>query len=332
LIPPEQRFLITIPEQAPIVRDLARGRAMGIIIEPQARNNALPMALSTRMIYERDHDAVIAFLPADHNIQYPERLRAALEQATKVAALGYIVTLGIPTAYPEPNYGHIHRGEPVPGFESGSYPAFEVVRFHEKPPHDVAEQYTEADEWFWNGGYFVFRASTMLELIAKAQPELDRIVNENATFLSMAKPALTNPVIDWSSSGAISGIYKNLPPQLRTSIDYALIEKAGKIATIPVEMGWNDLGGFNALSELFEPDESCNRTAPRVDGEDPRVLLPGCSDVSVFPSKRTIVCLDLEDIIVVDTPDALLVLPRSSSRRVSGIVELLNQRGWNNLL
>jgi mannose-1-phosphate guanylyltransferase len=326
--------LITIPEQAPIVRDLARGRATGIIIEPQARNNVLPMALCTKMIYERDPEAIIAFLPADHNIQYPDRLRAALDQATKVAAevLDCIVTLGIPTAYPEPNYGHIHRGEPISGFESGAYPAYEVKRFHEKPPHEMAKQYTEADDWYWNGGYFIFRASTMLELISRAQPELDRIIRDNAAVLGMAKPTLENPVIDWASSSAISGVYRNLPPQLRTSIDYALIEKAGRIATIPVEMGWNDLGGFNALSELFKPDDLSNRTAPRTDGQTPHVLLPGCSNVSVFPSKRTVVCLDLKDIIVVDTPDALLVLPRSSSRRVSEVVELLNQRGWHNLL
>jgi len=332
LIPPQQRFLITVPEQAPIVRDHARGRALGIIIEPRARNNALPMALSTRMIADRDPDAVIIFLPADHSIQHPEKLREAIEQAVKVASQGYIVTLGCPTSHCEPNYGHVHRGEPIPGFESGEYPAFLVKQFREKPPEEEAEKYTLADDWYWNCGIFIFRADSMLDLISKAQPDLARIVNLHRSSLALAKPTLENPVIDWAASVAISDEYKNLQPQLRTSIDFALMERAEKVATIPVEMGWSDLGGFTPLSELIEADESGNRIAPRQDLPESFVLLPGSKNVSVFPSKRTVVCLDCQDLIVVDTLDAVLILPRGSSRKVGEVVELLRQRGWNTLL
>jgi mannose-1-phosphate guanylyltransferase/mannose-6-phosphate isomerase len=332
MIPPEQRYLITVPEQAPIVRDHARGRALGIIIEPRARNNALPMALSIRMIADKDPDAVIIFLPSDHTIKHPEKLIAALDKAVQVANQGYIVTLGIPTAYCEPNYGHVHRGEPIPGFGSGEFPAYHVMQFHEKPHREIAEKYTVADDWYWNCGIFIFRADTMLQLIEEKQPELARILNEHRASLSFAKPTLENPVIDWAASSAIAAEYQNLAPQLRTSIDFALIEHATKIATVPVEMGWNDLGGFGQLADLIEPDDSGNRVASRPDCGEPHVLTPGSENVTVFPCKRTIVCFDCKDLIVVDTPDAVLILPRDSSRKVGEVVELLRLRGWNTLL
>jgi mannose-1-phosphate guanylyltransferase/mannose-6-phosphate isomerase len=332
LIPSEQRFLITIPEQAPIVRDLARGRALGIIIEPMGRNNVLPMALSTKMIYARDPDAFMVFLPADHNIEHPDRLRDAVNKALEIAAQGYIVTLGIPISRPEPSYGHLLAGDPVPGFEKGDYPGFVVQRFHEKPPWEKAEKYSKSAGWFWNGGIFIYKAATMLELIEKHQPELAKLLKEQAPSLGMAKPSLANPVIDWAASVAISGVYKDLPVQLRTSIDFALMERAEKVAVVPVDIGWDDLGGFKSLSELLDPDAEGNRVASRQDKGETHVLMTGCENVSVFPAKRTIVCLDCHDLIVVDTADAVLVLPRESSGRVGEVVEQLRQRGWNALL
>lgn len=332
VIPIEQRFLITVPEQAPIVRDRARGKAMGIIIEPIGRNNVLPMALSTRMILDRDPEAIIAFLPADHNIQDSGKFRMAIKAAIKAASRGYIVTLGIPPTRPEPNYGHIHKGELFPQWDDKDFPAFFVKRFHEKPLPDVARTYTESGEWLWNAGIFVYQAWVMMELINQKQPELAKIVSSHAHSLALANPSIENPVIDWSASSAISSEYRNLSLQLQTSIDYALIERAEQIVTIPVEMGWNDLGGFRALAELIPEEDNGNRVAPRQDKFEANVLLPGCSNVTVFPGKRTIACIDCHDLIIIDTPDALLILPRSSSSKVGEIVELIKQRGWNNLL
>jgi mannose-1-phosphate guanylyltransferase len=284
------------------------------------------------MIADKDPDATIIFLPADHSIQHPEKLKAALQRAVAVANQGFIVTLGCPTSHCEPNYGHVLRGDPLPGFEDGEFPAFSVKQFHEKPPSEEAEKYTQSDDWYWNCGIFIFRAEIMLDLIANKQPELARIINTHRASMSLAQPTMENPVIDWAASTAISDEYKKLQPQLRTSVDFALMERADKIATIPVEMGWSDLGGFAPLAELIEPDESGNRIGPKQGAGEAYVLLPGSRNVSVFPAKRTIVCLDCKDLIVVDTPDALLVLPKGSSRKVGEVVELLRQRGWNTLL
>jgi mannose-1-phosphate guanylyltransferase len=331
LIIPEHRYLITIPEQAPIVRDIARGKAIGIIIEPAGRNNLLPMALSTKLISHKDSEAVVVFLPADHTIGRPDRLRKALQRAMDVAREGYIVTLGIPTAYPEPNYGHVQRAGPVPGFENGEFPAFRVKKFHEKPPLEVVLGYTSDETWFWNGGIFIYSVATMLELIRQLQPELHELLESVDSALGHAKPTMDSPVIDWSSSSTIAASYKNLPMTLQTSIDFAIMERAEKVATIPVEMGWSDLGGFAALSELVEPDDDGNRIIPIDPADMERVVLQNSRGVAVFPSKRTVVCLDCEDLIVVDTSDAVLVLPRDSSRKVREVVERIRDKGWTDL-
>ncbi len=331
LISPNRRYLITIPEQAPIVRDAARGKAVGIIIEPMGVNNLFPMALSTKMIADRDPDAKIVFLPSDHTIDHPGKLRDALECAFEVAADDYIVTLGIPTDHPEPNYGHVRRTEPIEGYEGKTCPAYAVAKFHEKPNLETAEQYTSDNDWFWNGGIFIFSAAAMLGYIERLQPELHAIVSKFAPVLAQANPKMDSPVIDWSSSAAISEGYKNLSPELRTSIDFAIMEKADKVATIPVEMGWSDLGGFKALAELEEADSDGNRViVPGLD-EHTRVLMPGSKNCSVFPGKRVVVCLDCEDMIVVETSDAVLVLPSRSSRRVKEVVDRLQENRWTDL-
>jgi mannose-1-phosphate guanylyltransferase len=172
----------------------------------------------------------------------------------------------------------------------------------------------------------------MMDLISKAQPELTELLDQLAGVLVRENPTVDKPVFDWEASTEINEAYKNLPKKFQTSIDYALMEKADKVATIPVEMGWNDLGSFTALADLLEPDDKDNRVGPRSDGEDARVLLPGSTDTSVFPGKRTIVCLDCHNLIIVDTNDAILILPHESSADVRSVVEKLKDRGWKDLL
>ncbi len=332
LIEPEQRFLITIPEQAPVVRDIARGRATGIIIEPMGRNNLFPMSICTRMLADRDPDAIIAFLPADHHIHEPEKLRSALKLAFDVARDGYIITLGIPTRHPEPNYGHVRKADKIPGYQGNDFEVFKVDKFQEKPGLDIAEKYHCDEDAYWNSGIFIFSAVTMLDLISSAQPYLHDIISGLSHVLNRKELTLENPVCDWEAIDEVHQAYLDLPSKLQTSIDYALMEKADKIATIPVEMGWDDLGGFSALADLLEADDDGIRIAPRPDGDEPRVLHPGSKNVAIFPGKRAVVCLDCEDLIVVDTPDAILILPRESSPKVRGIIDRLSQQGWLDLL
>ena len=332
LIPPDRRYLITIPEQAPLVRDMARDRAVGIMIEPMGKNNLFPMALTTRLISESDPEAIIAFLPSDHSIAEPEKLKSSLGLAFDVARKGWIVTLGIPTRHPETAYGHIHIGDEISGYENRNYKVYEVKKFREKPDEKLAEQYYESDEWYWNGGIFIYSAMAMMDLISKAQPELADILDQLSGVLARESPTMEKPVFDWAASTEIHEAYDNLPKKFQTSIDYALMEKADRVATIPVEMGWNDLGSFAALADLVDADDNNNRVGPRRDGEEPRVLLPGSTDTAVFPGKRTIVCMDCHDLIVVDTNDAVLILPRKSSKDVRSIVDKLKDRGWKDLL
>ncbi len=333
LIPPENRYLITIPEQAPIVRDIARGKAVGIIIEPVGRNNLLPMALSAKIIAERDPDACVAFLPADHSITQPEKLTQALGVAFEAAGSGNIVTIGIPTRHPEPNYGHVKRGKAIDGFSDGEFPVFEVELFREKPPLEEAREFHESDSWYWNGGIFIFSVSTINDLISRVQPELASLVNELKESLTRIEPSIDNPVIDWESDELIREAYTNLPNKFHTSIDYALMEKAESVATVPVEMGWSDLGGFAALSDLIDPvDDEGNRIALGAGDIESRSILDGCSNVSLFPGKRAVICIDCDDLIIVETPDALLVLKKDSSSRVRDIVDSVQSRGWADLL
>jgi mannose-1-phosphate guanylyltransferase len=301
LATPSHTFVVCGPVHAALVRRLVRGLpAQNLLVEPVARNTAPAIALASWVIAARDPDAVLAVLPSDHHVADPAGFRAVLQQAAKVARSGDLVTVGIKPMRPETGYGYIRLGAPLgPG-------AFRVQAFVEKPDPLTAQQYVSSKEYLWNGGIFVFAARAMQEAFARYLPDVAR-----------AMEALAPTIGKRGFQKALSRAFPRLPS---VSVDYGVMEKARNIAVVPGDFGWSDVGSFAAISEVRPTDADGNVVVGKA-----TVVLDSAGCV-VLGGTRTLAVLGMRDTVVVDTGDALLVIPKERSQDVRQIVEALRQR------
>ena len=276
-------------DHEPLVRAaLPRLPAAHLIVEPAAKNTAPAIALATAAVLREDPDATLIVLPSDHHIARPDAFRDALSLAARACQGGDLLTLGIRPTRPETGYGYLRRGAPR---GDGS---FAVDAFVEKPDAATAERYLADDSYSWNAGIFVFRADAMMEALRRHQP---RIV-----------AALT----DFSRMPSIS-------------IDYGVMEpesQSGKrIALVPGDFGWSDVGSFAALPEVRTLDGRGNAVsgdALLVDSDDCVVLSEG---------GRLVTAVGLRGLCIIDAGDALLVVPRDRAQDVRAIVDALKAQG-----
>lgn len=272
-----------------------------ILAEPVPRNTAPCIAWATAHIAARDPQAIIAVLPADHAIADEPAFSAVLEQAMQVAATGVLTTIGVVPTRPETGYGYIERGTARPDG------AFEVLRFVEKPDRERAESMVQSGRFLWNAGYFFFRADVMLKAIE--------------TYL----PAVADGVRTIVAAGDKDTLRQEFPRLPSISIDYGVMEKASPIAVVPGSFGWSDVGSWEAAWELASRDARGN-AAPS------QSILIDCEDnfVAAWPrdggSGKIVALLGVRDLVVVDTDDALLVMPRSRSQDVRAIVSALESQ------
>ncbi len=299
LIPLEHLAIVTSALQEDVIRlELYRSgwENLNLWLEPVGRNTAAAVGLAAVQLQESCPQGVMAVFPADHYIQDRGRFLAALETAARWAQAGYLVTLGIPPTKPETGYGYICRGAPLD--DQGS--AFECARFTEKPSLEKAREFLDSGDYFWNSGMFVFRRDIIWDALGRHLPELQKKL--------AAWPQADAP--------ARALLYESLPS---ISLDYGIMEKAARVAMIPVEMGWSDVGTWGALYELFPADADGNV-----------VLGNSCNldsaDCLVVSQERLVATLGLKDTIVVDTPDATLVCHRSHSQEVKDLVARLQDR------
>jgi mannose-1-phosphate guanylyltransferase len=276
---------------APTVKKLLK-RAR-VVVEPQARNTAPAIALATAHVAHEDPDAVIAVLPSDQHVADLKTFRAALEQAVGIAQDGYIVTLGIAPTRPDTGYGYIRLGDALGG-------ARKVQAFVEKPDLATAQQYLHSGEYVWNAGMFVFRASVMLKAFKEHMPEL-------YAALTQLIPALGTKRYE-------AALKKLFPLMPAISIDYGVAERAQNIAVVPGAFGWSDVGSFNALPEVRPHDASGNV----IEGEAVLIDSNGCV---VLAQRRPVAVVGMNDVVVVDSGDAVLVLPKDKSQDVRKVVE-----------
>ncbi len=261
------------------------------LLEPVGRNTA-PAILLAAM--ELDSDEIMLVTPSDHIIEDEEEYGKALKRAYELATEGYLVTFGITPNAPETGFGYIEAdGE-------------KVAAFHEKPSLETAEEYLSRGNYYWNSGMFCFKASTILEEAKKYSPEIYEAVEY--AFKSR------------KSDGSVDRIeleaMMSIPDD---SIDYAVMEKSDNIRVVKGDFGWSDLGSFDALDEVFEKDENGNTL-------NDTLITIDSSDNFVYGEERTKVIVDVDDLIVVDTSDALLITKKGSSQKIKDVVARLKER------
>jgi mannose-1-phosphate guanylyltransferase len=281
-----------------------------LVAEPQGKNTAPCIALAAYKLLKKDPAAVMAVLPADHLIADEEAFRQWLKAASEVADTGdYLITFGIVPNRPETGYGYIELGKKVVGLDSA--PAFRVKCFVEKPDQQRAEEYVRTGGFLWNSGMFVWKASTIIENFEKHLPGI-----------SEAMARIDRSFGTEQEDDAIAEAYDSIEA---ISIDYGIMEKASNVLVIPIDVGWNDVGSWASLHEVWANDHEGNIIL----GELIALAASGC--VVSSPHKLTAL-IGVEDLVVVDTPDALLVCRKDKAQDVRKLQELLKEKGYAKLL
>jgi mannose-1-phosphate guanylyltransferase len=284
-----------------------------LLIEPVARNTAPCIGWAAATVARRDPDAVLMVLPSDHHIADTDRFRAALERAATSARGGAITTIGIQPTCPETGYGYIE----VKGEAASAGGTLAVQRFVEKPHRALAEEFVASGRYLWNAGMFFFRARDMLAALAKHQPALA----EGLCRLDRAA----------ASGGEAEELAQIFPALPSISIDKGVMEHLSDLAVVPGDFGWNDIGSWQSAWELADKDPLGNAAPPGtvlVDARNNHVV-----DLRQGSGGRRVIALaGVEDLVVVETEDALLIVPRARAQDVKEIVEQLKTRGDTGLI
>jgi len=271
--------------------------ALDFLLEPVSRNTA-PAICAAALHAAREHGdrTVLLVLPADHLIRDEEAFRDAVAEARKLAAEGWLVTFGIRPNRPETGFGYIEAGEAL------STGAFNVKRFVEKPDLAAAKAYLAEGRYTWNSGMFCASAVSIIEAMRTHSPEV----------LCAVEATLAATDYDKVPRILAEGPFAKAPD---VSFDYAVMEKAGKRAVVPANFDWNDIGSWSALAELTDADAQGNR----VSGEAVLIDAKGC----FVQSDRMVAAVGVEDLLIIDTPDALLVSRRERAQDVKTVVQRL---------
>jgi len=272
--------------------------ANGIILEPCARNTAPAIALAALKAMDKGEDPLLLILAADHLISDVAAFHKAIEQAQILAEQDKLVTFGIQPQSAHTGYGYIEA-------EGKSQPS-SVKRFIEKPDLATAESYLSAGNFFWNSGMFLFKASAYIKELARFSPEM----------LSACKQSLEKAIIDLDFVRVDPELFEQSPSD---SIDYAVMEKTDKAMVVPLDAGWSDVGSWSSLWEAFSRDADQNVLI----GD---VLVEDVHNAYIHSENRLVTVLGLDDVIVVETHDAVMVAHKDQAQKVKTIVEELTRQ------
>lgn len=264
-----------------------------LVLEPKSKNTAPAIATICQILRLQGHqEEVVGVFPADHLIEKEKKFLAALNLAEEVARTGKIVTLGIQPSFPATGYGYV-QVEPAIQLRKGEFASHGVTCFHEKPDQKTAENFIASGSYFWNAGIFVFKVSKMIEAFEKLQPSMWALIQKLGNDLR-----------------ELDEIYSKVD---NNSIDYAILEKLGPkdLSCIPCDVGWNDIGSWDAIADLL--DGSSRNTVEAL----------GKGNFVHSSLEKTYTFGGVDDLIVVDSKDALLVTKKGQSQTVKDIVELL---------
>jgi len=275
--------------------------AKAILLEPVGRNTAPAIALSAFVAYQENPDAVLLILASDHNIKDTTTFQSAAKQAYDLAEQDFLVTFGIVPTEPHTGYGYIQRGDELAeGSES-----FKVNKFVEKPVLATAKDYVNSGEFYWNSGMFVFKAKRYLDELKKFRPDIYQACEKSTANMNT----------DMDFIRIDNDAFAACPDE---SVDYAVMEKTDSAVVVPLDAGWNDVGSWSALWNELDKDEKNNATRGDVITQDT------CNSF-IHSSDRLVTTIGLDNIVIVDTPDAVLVANKDSVQDVKNIVAQLKE-------
>ena len=316
--PYSRLWVVTNTEQSREVRRFARRlRSAQVLAEPVGRNTAAAIGLAAFHLMREDPAALMAVLPADHYIADARHYRLVVRAALEVAARGpNLVVLGIPPRHPETGYGYIERAAsaaPASGRE-----VFRVRRFTEKPHEAAAREFLASGNYYWNAGMFFWQAVTYLDCLRRYLPATHRVLARIAETIGTRRYA--------------AALRRAYPKLENISVDYAVMERAtqepngGNLFVLPAEVGWSDIGSWAAVYDLAaRPADGANISSAPLCAMD-------ASGNYIWSQKKLVAALGVSDLVIVETPDALLICPRSRAQDVGKIVGWLEGKGLKNLL
>ncbi|MEM7535620.1 MAG: mannose-1-phosphate guanylyltransferase [Chloroflexota bacterium] len=303
--------------------------AKQIITEPSGRDTAPAIGLACIHLHRRDPEAVCAILPADHAIADVPAFQAALARAEEAAKAGYLVTLGIEPTSPHTGYGYIKRQDLLwagdgdsngdsnrdssgDSAEPSTLPVYTVAQFLEKPNRETAETFLADGGYYWNGGIFISRVDRMLAEMERQMPE--------------AYACLQGIAAGFDTPDEVSVMLQEWARMPKISIDYGVMEGAERVAMVPLNAGWNDVGSWNALETIIETDEQDNCVAHN------NVLSIDSRGNIIYSDKKIVTLIGVENLVVVDTGDALLISTKDQTQKVKQVVEELRTQNLDELL
>ena len=311
LVPAERVWVVTTAATAEATRSLLDDLPTDhVLAEPTGRDTAACVAYAARVLLHHDPDAHCLVFPADHVIPDEDRFRSAMAAGARmVAERGGLLTFGVTPTRPETGYGYLEVGEEI--HTDGEWRVHNLNRFVEKPDRESARGYLADGGYLWNSGMFAWRATDLLAEVRRQLPLLDDGVGAIGDAMGTDDEA---PTLDQ--------IYPILP---RTSVDFGIMESARQCWCVPVDFGWSDVGSWSALAEVSTADESGNVARGRT-------LEIGAEGNILVGNEVLIAAVGVRDLVVVATPDAVLVVPKDDAQRVKEVVDTLRDRGFDDVL
>jgi mannose-1-phosphate guanylyltransferase len=308
LIPVERIFAVAPPEHRDLIHEqLPELRADHLVVEPYPRGNAAAIGLAMAALHAFDPEAVVAVLPSDHVIERRSTFREVLITATAAAEAGSLVTLGVEPEGPDTGFGYIEAGDRLD--LRAPLPVYSVRRFIEKPKRDAAEQMIAAGGHYWNAGMFVWRVA-----------EIVRAYEEHLPGTAKTLHALAEAVGTPRYEGVLAEVWEETD---RTTIDYGILEKARNVAVVPADIGWHDVGSWGRLASIVQRSDNWSS-----DGH----IAVGAGDNYAWAPGKVVALVGVERLIVVDTPDALLVASKDRAEEVKEVVDHLRREEREELL
>jgi mannose-1-phosphate guanylyltransferase/mannose-6-phosphate isomerase len=308
LVSPDKTYIVANGKYVQDIKGLFQTSATAphVLVEPMGKNTAPAIGLAAIQLSLKDPEAVMAVFPADHLIKKTKVFTQLLKAAVSVAEQGSLVTLGIKPTGPETGYGYIRAGSRLTSPKSRKVKMCLVDSFVEKPDSITAKRYFKSGRYFWNSGIFVWKASVILKEIERYCPDLHKGLMAIHDSLGTSR-----------ADRAIEEAYARLEP---VSIDYGVMEKARRVVMIEADIGWTDLGSWTAVGDVTKADRQGNIMVGNV-------LALGSRHSVVYGDKRLVATIGLENMVVVDSPDATLVCPKDRAQDVKKLVDRLKKRG-----
>jgi mannose-1-phosphate guanylyltransferase len=308
----DRLLLVTgVAHATSVARQLPELPERNILVEPFARDSCAAIALAAAVIEERSPGSVMASFAADHLITDTAAFHEVVGHAVTGAAEGRLMTIGITPTRPETGYGYLQIGEPAkPGVRQT------VLEFKEKPTAAVAERYVESGNYLWNASMFLWRTDVFLAELAARRPDVHDPIRTIAR--------------SWDTDRQEAVLAEKWPTIPKVAVEYAVMEPAaaeGKVATVPGDFGWHDIGDFETVGELLGREIEGARIVDMAPDSPPVLVVDGDGVIAVPCSSRVIATLGVRDLIVVDTADAVLVCRRDRAQDIKKLTELLRERG-----